>query len=173
MTRIPKIHVHDFVSLVPNRNKIICNRFNDSSGFRCLCWSNIFGNNNSLRGLHNHHAIRLKIVRVDQLKNTERNFRRATDRFLSLYCAIDHRNREVLLTRKSNSAGLNVVSFRVCAHNGSLFLRRNLRDLSKIPSEIDKIQCTVHPVDAAQTPPARPRIAALDTLPDPTKLVST
>lgn len=76
--------------LVFHFNKIIREAFNDGSDFGRLNWRFIYSDKNGLRGLHNHYTITLKIVRMDQLKSTERNSKKATNPFLPLYCAFDH-----------------------------------------------------------------------------------
>ena len=111
----------------------------------------------------------------ESVKSTGRNSKKTTDHFLPLHCAIGHEKCEVLITREADSTRLNIFSVRECFHNGGLFFRRDLRGSSKL-SEIagmHKRQCTEKPGDAAQTPPCRPKIAALAILPVPTRLLST
>lgn len=60
----------------------------------------------------------------------ENSKEKVTDPFLSLHRAIAHRKCEVLLTRESDSACLNLgsASGSECVHNGGLFFCRELRD---------------------------------------------
>lgn len=104
----------------------------------------------------------------------------ATYLLFAVYASVVCAKSEELLACKPNAAALGSLGVFESVDNCLLLLNGELHQEIATRERSEKVQViwskgyhTVYPGDVAQTPPSRPKIAALWTFPDPTRFVST